>query len=80
MECDSCVEARKKAGHSFQEVLESLKPLMIKNGHRIKGASENKPAVKMWMDAAPCGWTVECIDWLEEHCKAERASRADMAQ
>ena len=80
MECASCVEARKKAGHSFEEVLESLKPLMVKNNRRVKGASENKPDVKMWMDAAPCGWTRECIEYLEKECKAERAERDDMAQ
>ena len=77
--CNACEKAFLKAGHSFEELLEQPKPMMVDSRGRPKtGASPHKPPVKMWMDAAPCGWTNECIDFLEQQCKAKRASRADM--
>ena len=79
MECDSCKKARKKAGHSFQELLEQLKPLMVDSrGRPKKGASRTHPPLKMWMDAAPCGWTTEGMDYLANECKAPRTNATEM--
>ena len=81
MACEACLDAREKCGcHSFNEIIESLEPgVKDSRGRRIKGASDHKPDVRVWMDGAGCHWTNESIDCLEE-LGLERSERSEMKQ
>eukprot|EP01043_Picozoa_sp_COSAG02_P008179 COSAG02_NODE_257_length_26838_cov_118.324844_11_plen_542_part_00 len=76
--CANCLHAMSKAGHSFQEVLESVKPGLIDDHGEPVCARPDGPATKLWMDAAPCQWTNAAMEWLESECQAPRATPARM--
>lgn len=76
--CENCLRAIAKAGHSFQEVLESVKPGLIDDDGNPVCARADGPPTKLWMDAAPCQWTRDAIEWLEDECKAPRATPSGM--
>eukprot|EP01052_Picozoa_sp_SAG31_P018229 SAG31_NODE_1283_length_9011_cov_2.475202_8_plen_352_part_00 len=76
MNCPSCLAARDAVGHSFNEVIDSLRPGMVDDrGNRIK--TDGVPN-KIWMDGAGMQWTKESLQYLEETCGATRETRERM--
>ena len=79
MNCDACTKANRAAGNSFEECLEALKPGMVDDsGDPKKGATTNKPCLKVWMDGATCQWTKESTKYLEDECLGPRSSPEEM--
>ena len=80
MNCDACKRALSTSGHSFNQCLEALVPLMVDSRGRPKKSRSDGPPIKMWQDAAGCQWTKEGKEFLEKRCKAPMATKEAMAK